>query len=327
MSNSTSQPASVPAFLQLSLGHGPTNLTLRHVDDIALWLRLGLGSVFVLGGWWKLSRALDPSRADALVARYTGPDGYINAFFQDYLFTDGFLTPWIFLTALSAFELIAGIAFMLGFFVRPLAILFGVMMWSFVAALPVLTTPGIDPEQRTYLTPAMIVQIRDIGLSGFCFVLAIMGSGRWSIDADLMGRGAPFSVPNWIAPGLLLRLSMALVFLAAGSFYGLDHVKSWSDMPILMILIGVFLASGYGVRIAASAALAVLLVHIFGAMDPERAFWDDLNAVKREFAFVAAAIVLIRFSGGTAFQAGRLLEAPFDMLFGPGRERPAKADT
>ena len=301
-------------------GPGPETLTKDQADQVALYLRIGLGTVFVIGGWWKLSRLISPERAGDLVARYTAPNGYINAFFQDYLFDGGLLTPWMFLTALSAFELIAGLALVLGLFVRPLAILFGLMMWSFVAALPVLTTPGLRPEESTYLTPAMIVQIRDIGLSGICFVLAMMGSGRWSLDGRLMNRGAPSQFLGWGTNGLLLRLSVAVVFLAGGAFHGLDHVKAWSGLPLLLIAIGVLLASGHAVRLAAFGALVVLAVYCLGAMSLDRSLWDNLNAIKREAAFVAASFLLIRLSGGRAFRVGTLLQAPKDLIFGERRE-------
>ncbi|WP_373487791.1 DoxX family protein [Blastomonas sp.] len=286
---------------------------------IALMLRLGIGSVFIVGGWWKLSRALDPARADALLTRYLAPDGYINAFFQNYLFASDLMTPWFFMTALSGFELFAGIALMLGLFVRALAITFGVLMWSFVAALPVMTTPGLTPTDPTFLTPALIVQIRDVGLSGLCFALAAVGSGALSLDARFFGRGAAASSANWSALGLLIRLSLGVVFLSGGFFYGLDHVKSWTSIPLLSIAIGVVLVSGHGVRIAAAAAFIVLAISCINSMDGSNTLWNNLNAVKREFAFLVAAGLLVRFSGGPAFQAGYLIRHPKAALFGPER--------
>ena len=301
------------------LESGPAELTGKDAGLIALFLRLGIGAVFLVGGWWKLSRALDPARADALVARYTAPNGYINAFFQDYLFSGGWISPWMFLTALSALELVAGIALILGLLVRPFAILFGLLVWSFVAALPVLTAPGLGVEDGTFLTPSLIVQIRDIGLSGMCFVLVAAGSGKWSLDASVINRGAHPLPLNWSVFGLLLRLSVAVVFIAGGAFFGLDHVKSWSSLPILLIVIGVVMASGHGVRLAAGAALAVVLVYCLNAINVDKALWDNFNAVKREIAFIAAAAVLLRFSGGPAFRVGKLFEEPRDVLFGPSQ--------
>ena len=114
-------------------------------DRIAFILRLSLGAVFIIGGWWKLSRAIDPAAAEALVERYMAPNGYINAFFADYLFNGlilEVLDPLIFLTLLSTFELVAGVALVVGIFVRSLSFVFGFLLWSFVVALPVITDPG-----------------------------------------------------------------------------------------------------------------------------------------------------------------------------------------
>ena len=86
---------------------------------LALILRVGLGAVFVIGGLAKLSRLLSPAAADGIVAEYMGPLGYINATFQEWLFTGPLgqiLTPWTFLTALSAFELLAGLMLIGGLF-------------------------------------------------------------------------------------------------------------------------------------------------------------------------------------------------------------------
>ena len=128
---------------------------------IALLLRIGLGSVFVIGGWSKLSQLLDPARSEAIVALYTGPKDYINTFFLEYLFgPNSWLSPWGFLTTLSTFEFISGVALLVGFLVRPLALLYGFLLWTFVFSLPVVLTPGVAVAEKTYLAPALLVQIR-----------------------------------------------------------------------------------------------------------------------------------------------------------------------
>ncbi len=99
----------------------PSRLNSQVTDKIAL--RLGLGSVFIAGGWWKLSRAIDPLRSEAFVDRYLASNGYINSFFDQFLFADpgALLTPLAFLTILSAFEFAAGIALLAGAFVRAIS--------------------------------------------------------------------------------------------------------------------------------------------------------------------------------------------------------------
>ena len=170
---------------------------------VALLLRIGLGSVFVIGGWSKLSQLLDPARSEAIVALYTGPQGYINTFFLEYLFgPSSWLSPWGFLTTLSTFEFISGVALLAGFLVRPLALLYGFLLWTFVFSLPVVLTPGVAVAEKTYLAPALLVQIRDITLSGLMFILFNLGSGAYSLDDRLMGSAAKQSKANWEHLGL-----------------------------------------------------------------------------------------------------------------------------
>ncbi len=61
-----------------------TELKSTSVDAIALILRTGLGTVFVTGGWWKLSRAINTETSAALVDKYMATNGYINGFFEQF---------------------------------------------------------------------------------------------------------------------------------------------------------------------------------------------------------------------------------------------------
>lgn len=313
VSTSQTSPFARVAFVTRAQGgpldHASTNL-------VSLALRFSIAAVFIIGGWWKLSRALDPARAGDLVDKYLASNGYINGFFQDYLFTNGILTPWSFLTALSAFELFAGLALVAGVLVRPLALILGFLMWSFVAALPVVTTPGFLSDGPTYLTPALLVQIRDVGLSGFCFALAVVGSGRYSLDARLFGRGGAGSGADWDDLGLLIRLSVAAAFIVGGFFYGLDHIKSWTSVPFPLVAVGLVLASGHAVRVAALAACVILAVYCMDKLDTAKSVWDNLNAIKREFAYLGASGVLIWKTGGRRFQVAAVFRAPRATLFG-----------
>jgi len=103
--------------------------------QIALALRVGLGLVFISGGIAKLERLLTPEKAKGIVDQYVGPLGYINQTFLDWLFASplgAVLTPWNFLTALSAFELLAGVMLVTGLMVRPMAVIWALLLWSFV---------------------------------------------------------------------------------------------------------------------------------------------------------------------------------------------------
>jgi len=299
-------------------GDGPTTVDSAGADRIALALRLGLGLVFLAGGWWKLSRAIDPTRSEALVSRYMADNGYINAFFEQYLFagSDAFLTPLAFLILLSAFELVSGIALLAGAFVRALSFIYAFLLWSFVIALPVVTASGAQIETASYFSPALLVQVRDIGLSGMFFVLLHLGSGPYSVDQHLLKRGFAPATIDWNAYGLLLRLSVAVVFIVGGFFAGYDHIKAFVDLPPLLILVGLVMASGHGVRIAAIAAFAIVAWYCVGKINFDATLWNNFNAIKREIAYLAASGVLVVYGGGQAFQLGTLFKAPRDALLG-----------
>lgn len=301
------------------LGDVPTDVNARAIDKIALILRLGLGLVFLAGGWWKLSRAIDPNQSAALAEKYMASNGYINSFFEQFLFEGAlgsFLTPLGFLIALSAFELLSGIALLSGLFVRGLSFIYAFLLWSFVIALPVVTVPDVATDIKTHFSPAILVQIRDIGLSGAFFALLAMGSGRYSLDQKLFGRGfAPASL-NWNHFGLLLRLSVAIVFIVGGVFAGYGHIKSFIPSPIILTIIGIILASGYLTRLASIAAFLIIAWYCVGKLSMETSFFNNLNSVKRELAFLAVTIVLAVFGGGQAYRPGRLLTAPKDVFLG-----------
>ncbi len=300
------------------LGDAPSGVESADADRIALVLRVGLGLVFVAGGWWKLSRAIDPERAEALVARYMADNGYINAFFEQYLFADpgALITPLGFLIVLSAFELVSGLALLAGLFVRALSFIYAFLLWSFVIALPVVTAPGASIDGASYFSPALLVQVRDVGLSGMFFVLLNLGSGAFSMDRAFLGTGAPPSKVNWEAYGLLLRLSVAAPFIVGGFFAGYDHIKTFVELPLLLAVIGIVLASGHGVRLAAAAAFAVLAWYCFWKLSLDVSLWSNFNAIKRELAFLAGSAVLFVYQGGAAYRPGRLITNPRSSFLG-----------
>lgn len=275
-------------------------------DWIALMLRVGLGLVFAIGGWSKLAQLLDPAREAAILAAYLGPAGYINQFFTEFLFEGSLgnvLTPWGFLTALSAFELVSGLALVAGWLVRPLALVYAFLLWTFVIALPVATVPGVVPEVVTYRSPALLVQIRDVGLSGMMFVLYNLGAGRlrWSLTPT------PIADVNWDQLALLLRLSVAVPLIVAGVFGGLDHIQTFASAYWITLSLGLFLAAGISVRTFGALAFAVFVWYIGTKISFANSLIANLNGFKRELAFVAASAVLVLVGGGKLFVIGHKL--------------------
>lgn len=294
-------------------------------ETIALLLRVGLGLVLLSGGLSKLSQLLDPAQQAAIVASYWGPTGYVNTFFDQYLFDGALgtvLTPWSFLTALSAFELMSGTLLLAGLTVRPLALIWGFTFWSFLAALPVATSVGIDPGLVAYRSPALLVLVRDVGLSGLFFGLFMIGAGRYSADKRLFGDKATRNALDWGPVGLLVRLSVALPLLVGGAFHGLANIQSFGMPAWLLVLLAGALLLNVGVRWAGAVTAAVMAWLILTDFDLARSVIANMNAVKREYAFFAAAIVLAACGGGRLFSV-RSGRAGLRRLLRPGMTNPA----
>ncbi|MBX2856446.1 MAG: DoxX family protein [Rhodobacteraceae bacterium] len=282
---------------------GPGSNALETQAFLALMLRVGLGAVFVVGGLAKLSRLLSPTAADGIVAEYMGPLGYINATFQEWLFSGllgQVLTPWMFLTALSAFELLAGLMLIAGLFVRAMAVFWAGLLWTFVVSLPVVTTPGVTLEATTYSSPAMFVQIRDIALSGLFVVLYLLGSGERSLDAAWLRRPMAQGV-DWEPLGLLIRWSLGLMLLIGGLFNGYHKVPTFGASGEVLALIGLGLIAGVYTRAFALAAFAVIAWYMLGKIAGASDLLGYANSVKREIALVAGALALAISGGGARF--------------------------
>jgi len=279
--------------------------------QIALALRVGLGLVFISGGIAKLERLLTPAKSKGIIDQYVGPLGYINQTFLDWLFASplgAILTPWNFLTALSAFELVAGIMLVAGLMVRPMALFWAFLLWSFVFSLPVVTTPGVKPPAKTYMSPAEFVQIRDIALSGLFFVLYDLGPGAKSLDHSRYGLPETLG-RDWEPLALLTRLSLGSAFLVGGLFAGYDNIVTWGMPGLLLSVIGAGLIAGVGAQWFGLAAAAVMLWFMLAKLPGASGVIGWFNAVKREFAIFAAAGVVAWVGGGRMFTLDRALPA------------------
>ena len=281
--------------------------SMSDLAAVAFAIRIGVGTLFVIGGWNKLSKLLSPANSDAIVASYTSTTGYINEFFMGYLFGAGsIMTPWSFLTALSTFELVTGFMLLAGLLVRPVALIYAFLLWSFVVSLPVVTTNGINPGVNTYMAPALFVQIRDVALSGIMFALFGLGSGIRSLDVRIFGQEAAKPIISWDVAGVLLRLSTAIVLIIGGAFAGMPNIKTFIEPGIILLAIGlVLLWGGRPARYAAAATCAVLFVYMMSKIGIDKGLLGSLNAIKRELALFAAAFVI------SARGCGQLWTAPY----------------
>lgn len=276
----------------------------------ALALRLGLGIVFVIGGANKLGKLMDPATHDGLVASYTGTTGYINSFFLDYLFGGRFgdwLTADVFLTLLSSFELVAGLLLVIGLAVRPLSLIYAFMMWSFVIALPVVTVPEMAVDGSAIRAPALLVQIRDIGLSGMMFALFALGAGVYSLDRRWGLENQDRSQPDWEHLGLLLRLSAGVIFMVGGAFAGMDHIQSFAVPGWILFVLGLMLISGLGARAAGLAVVLVMLWYMASKLSLDKSLIGNLNGIKREFAILVAGGLLGWRGGGDRYTINGLI--------------------
>ena len=279
-------------------------------ENTALILRLGLGVIFVIGGLWKLSRLLDPNQVANILDRYTASNGYINQFFQDYLFTGwlgDIITPWGFMTALSTFEVVSGLALVAGLMVRPLALIYMFLLWTFIMALPVHTVPGEMLGAPTFQAPAMLVQIRDIALSGLMVTLFYLGAGRYSVDGRLFGSVATAKTLDWNTLGLVTRLSMAAPLLVGGFFASTGAVPLFSTAGWILLSVGLLLVLGVGVRAAGVMVVMIMLWRMGGGINLDNSLLDIVNSFKREFAFMSAGIILAMLGGGDKFTPADLL--------------------
>lgn len=306
-----------------------TNETHHNRGDItSMLLRIGLGLVFVIGGTSKLSLLLSAEASGGMVANYLGTTGYINTVFQDYLFTGvagKFLTAWGFLTALSTFELFSGICLIVGFLVRPLALVYAFLLWTFVIALPVMTVPGETIDVKAYTSPALFVQVRDVALSGMMFVLFFLGAGRYSIDHKRVPHDV--TVP-WDTCGTILRLSLGVALLVGGLFHGYGSIATWATAPAILVVVGLALMLGNNIvsRVAGGIAIAIMVWFIANKLNADKSIIANLNGFKREFALAACGGALAAYGGSQRFTAPDLYKRSMRYLRGYFKRSADNAD-
>ncbi|BCJ06500.1 MULTISPECIES: DoxX family protein [Pseudomonas] len=125
-------------------------------DVILLLARILLMILFVLSGWSKLSG-------------FEGTVGYMTSL--------GAPAPMLAAAVAVIMELLVGILLILGFYTRPLALLFAL----FVLGTALLGHPFwnmVEPERSANMTQFL----KNLAIVGGLLLLALTGAGRFSLD-------------------------------------------------------------------------------------------------------------------------------------------------
>ncbi|MEM8663527.1 MAG: DoxX family protein, partial [Pseudomonadota bacterium] len=151
----------------------------------------------------------------------------------------------------------------------------------------------------------------------------LLGPGTRSLDAGVFGLPQS-STREWAGVAALVRLSLALTFIVAGVFHGFHKIPTFEAPAIALVVVGLGLAAGMGTRVFAAGAVVVLVAYMAVKGADATGVLGFLNAVKREFALLAAAGVLAVYGGGHAFTLHSIAR---DVLEGARRylRRPATA--
>ena len=108
----------------------------------------------------------------------------------------------------------------------------------------------------------------------------------------------------------------------------MDHIQSWGIWSPLLILFTVILITGGGVRAVGGTVAVAMVWFAVSRTDLDASLVVNLNAFKREFAFIAAGALLAVYGGGSRFtlldihDRVRLAMALFRARHGNGRRIP-----
>ncbi|MGI8538632.1 MAG: DoxX family protein [Rubrobacteraceae bacterium] len=218
--------------------------------------------------------------------------GWISPFFVDQITGRLGMSVETFLQFQGYFEIILGLLLIAGFFTPVIAVVVGLMFWSFAVANPVAGEIRLS---------------RDVALAGLCFALVVAGPGRWSVDNAIRGGASWFSERR-DAVLVVVRLSLAFTLLASALFTGgvmASHLNETLPMFVVFAL-GLLFAAGVAPRFAAAAFVlwmgVVIPLEIVG-----EGLLGGLDSIKREIGLLAGAIVYT-LTGSDRFAIFRPLE-------------------
>ncbi len=236
-------------------------------------LRIALGIIFIIGGI-KLAFLGETS---ALVASYTNPDkGWMSPVFADKITQILGVGVGTFLRTQGLIEIALGLLMALGIGTRVVAVIMGLMFWSFAVANPIAGEIRLS---------------RDLALMGCCFAVALAGAGAWSVDGGLWQRRSTVtSYPDGIL--VLIRLSLAFTLLTSAVFASgpfANHLNT--TLPIVMVLaMGALLAVGLRPHWI-MGLLALWMLYVIATSIGAKGIYFGLDSAKRELGFLVGAAV------------------------------------
>lgn len=243
-----------------------------------LWiLRVALGVVFLTGGAKLAMPALfGVADIETLANMYVDPTkGWIAPYFAHRI-TAGFgLEIGTFLQLQGWLEILLGLCMVIGVFTPMVAVMLGLMFWSFTVA-----TPGLGQIRLS----------RDLALMGCSFAVALSGATAWSIDRWRQQPDGFNERKDLIL--IILRLSITLTLVISAIFSGgvLNNPLNTTLPTLLVLILGLALGVGLQPRWVTAAVGLWLLAVVIGTLY-SKGWLLGLDSVKREVGLLAAAIV------------------------------------
>ena len=133
------------------------------------------------------------------------------------------------------------------------------------------------------------------------FVLLALGSGIMSGDGKILKNGVNSTDANWNNLGLLLRLSLAAPLVIGGMFGSYAQIATFATYQPILLVLGIMLVLGVRTREASVVVGAVMVWFMFTKINLDKSVIANLNGFKREFAFLAAAIVITMRGSGNNY--------------------------
>ncbi|WP_163832869.1 DoxX family membrane protein [Spartinivicinus ruber] len=282
-------------MLQALIGGVQTGQTYQvAVMRTAFILRVGLGGWLVVEALIKFLGLLSPSQFADMLGFYLGAAGYINQFFQYFLFQSSWghlFSPASLLALLAMVELVVGCSLIAGLAVRWNAMLTFFMLVFYVIALPVMTVPNIQLDVAVYTAPAPLVQIREVAMAIAAFVLYKLApeAGRINVETNL-----EVMQKHWYSLWGQLRYALILPLVVAALFGGFGHIPTLAAPAFLLAALGAALTvdSLKVVKWAAWIAAMVFFHYALFMIDWSDNCLKNLYVIRREFGLVSISVAL-----------------------------------